>query len=55
MAYTIVKITPSTIYLVDDDDGEPIQGMPEKVVQRIHEEYLSRRIIYLDKIGRAHV
>lgn len=51
MSYSIHSVTPSTVYLIDNDDGKTVTNMAEEVVSQINRSYPGLRIIYFDTDG----
>jgi hypothetical protein len=51
--YTVVAVTPTKVFLVDNDLGnKSVTNDAENVTKEIFEKYGRKNIIYMDSMGR---
>ena len=51
-SFNISKVTPTKVFIVDNDIGCSVTNDAENVVAYVNSQYPNRRIIYRDTDGR---
>jgi len=52
MSYSIAKITPAVVYIIDNDDGMSVTNSAERVCEQLAVQYPGKRIVYRDTEGQ---